>query len=468
MTQAQYDTAQLIERLRPLQDEIATIQANYSQIVADMDKSRTTQRIDADNIRLDFETIQKQADTLAEDLTDLRDDLDDLGSLPAVQVINESLTLSLPEWQAHIARLKANFDALKSFVRSDEAIAKYLDNGGRRGIFSRKPDLSDEMIAQFIAFDQSLVDAIAGLKSFEASQLSALVEQSKNQVDQDYQTQVIQAEGATQAQIADVRVRAQTLIDELGAVSRTWRYSLWESFIKKSPRSDDFPSVIRVGNYVDDSISIVGDVPMLMPFTPDKHIVILAETDQFGQAQALLQSIVMRLIITLPADSAQFTFVDMAGDVLPFAKRAPKDLGGDTVFSDTDGINEALQGALHHIRQNSQEYVGSRFASLMAYNAQAKIHIPYQFICVSDLPSGFNPQALERLETIIERGAKAGVLLLTVVDKATQAFNLNALMREAVVINATPTTFSVNSMDFVPDSLTDKALMGALLSALRG
>lgn len=64
MTQTQYDTAQLVERLRPLQDEIATIQANYSQIVADMDKSRTTQRIDADNIRLDFETLQKQADTL--------------------------------------------------------------------------------------------------------------------------------------------------------------------------------------------------------------------------------------------------------------------------------------------------------------------------------------------------------------------------------------------------------------------
>jgi len=135
MTQIVPDTIQLVATLRPFQDEIEQAQADYTAFVAELDKNRIVKRIDADNLRLDFTTIQQQVQSLAEELTDLRDDLDDLGKLPAVGTVANSLILTLPEWHAHIDTLKSDFDALKTLIRADEAIAKYLDNGGRRGIF---------------------------------------------------------------------------------------------------------------------------------------------------------------------------------------------------------------------------------------------------------------------------------------------------------------------------------------------
>jgi hypothetical protein len=466
MTQIVPDTMQLVASLRPFQDEIAQAQAEYTAFVAELDKNRTVKRIDADNLRLDFATIQKQVESLAEDLTDLRDDLDDLGKLPAVGTVANSIVLTLPEWHAHIDQLKSDFDALKIVIRVDEAIAKYLDNGGRRGIFSRKPDLDDALIMQFTAFDQSLVDALAGLSVFETDQLPALIEQTKTGVDDDYQAQITHAETEMRAKIDAINARATAVFDDLGVVAREWKQALWESFIRKPTRPTTFPTVIRLGKYLGDEADGV-TVPMLIPFQTDKHLIIVADADQFATAQALLQSIIMRLFVTVPSGTAKFTLIDVTENTLSFANRLPKSLGGGRLLREADDINDAFQEALHHIRQYSQDHLGMLHKTLTDYNAQAKIVAPYQLVCVADLSNGFNPKAQDRLATLIERGGKAGVLLLAVVDKNTQSLNLPDLMRESVVISADSAGFSVGDMRFEPDSFTDKTLLSSLLTGLK-
>ncbi|MDZ4672438.1 MAG: hypothetical protein SH821_16375 [Phototrophicales bacterium] len=466
MTQIVPDTIQLVATLRPFQDEIEQAQADYTAFVAELDKNRIVKRIDADNLRLDFTTIQQQVQSLAEELTDLRDDLDDLGKLPAVGTVANSLILTLPEWHAHIDTLKSDFDALKTLIRADEAIAKYLDNGGRRGIFSRKPDLDDALIMQFTSFDQSLVDALAGLATFETDQLPTLIEQTKTGVDADYEAQIAHAETEMHAKMDAIHARATAVFDDLGAVAREWQQALWESFIRKPTRPTTFPDVIRLGKYLGDDAQ-GATVPMLIPFQTDKHLIIVANTDQFAKAQALLQSIIMRLLLTVPSGTAKFTLIDVTENTLSFAKRLPKSFGGGGLLRDADEINDGLQEALHHIRQYSQEHLGIVYKTLTAYNAQAKIFVPYHMICVADLSNGLNPKAQERLATLIERGSKAGVLLLAVVDKANRSVDLSALMRESVVISADSTGFSVGDMRFEPDSLPDKTLLGNLLAGLK-
>ncbi|HRF94758.1 MAG TPA: hypothetical protein PLZ51_06185, partial [Aggregatilineales bacterium] len=125
-----------------------------------------------------------------------------------------------------------------------------------------------------------------------------------------------------------------------------------------------------------------------------------------------------------------FTLIDVTENALPFANRLPKSFGVGNLLRDADEINDGLQAALHHIRQYSQDHLGIVYKTLTAYNAQAKIFAPYQLICVADLSNGFNPKAQERLVTLIERGNKAGVLLLAVVDKANRSLDLDALNRE--------------------------------------
>lgn len=465
MTQNMLDTAQLIASLAPMQAEIAQVESDYTASLAELDRQRISKRIDADNLRLDFTNLRKQVESLAEDIADLREDLDDLGKLPAVQTAANTLSMSFVDWQNHVAQLKTDFDALKTAIRADEKIASYLDNGGRRGIFSRKPDLDDDLITQFLAYDQALVDALAGLATFEADGLPAYIETAKTGVETDYQTAVAQAEADKQAQIQAIRARSSALFDGLGDVSRVWKYSLWENFIRTARRATEFPKMLYLGKYIGDD-AFGADVPMLIPFQTHKHLIIMADNDHFAQAQGLLTAIIMRLVVTLPANSAKFTLIDTTnGATLPFEKRLPKDLGGEALITDADGINDAFQAGLHHIRQNGQDAM--RYENVTAYNAQAKIPIPYQFICVADLANNLNPKSQERLETIIERGGKAGVLLLAVVNASSISVDMKVLTRESVVIVADETGFSMNGMRFEPDSLTDKALFGGLLSALR-
>ena len=262
------------------------------------------------------------------------------------------------------------------------------------------------------------------------------------------------------------RTRANAIFDDLGAVAREWQYAEWESFIRKPTRPTIFPAVIRLGKYLGDDAQ-GASIPMLIPFQTDKHLIILADTDQFSKAQTLLQSIIMRLLVTVPLGTAKLTLIDVSENVLPFANRLPKSFGVANLLRDADEINDGLQAALHHIRQYSQDHLGIVYKTLTAYNAQAKIFVPYQLICAADLSNGFNPKAQERLATLIERGSKAGVLLLAVVNKANRSLDLPALMRESVVISADSTGFSVGDMRFEPDSLTDKALLGSLLAGLK-
>ncbi|MCU0481709.1 MAG: hypothetical protein MUE54_10940 [Anaerolineae bacterium] len=465
MTPNSTDTAQFIASLAPMQTEIAQIEADYTASLAELDRQRTSKRIDADNLRLDFTNLRKQVESLAEDIADLREDLDDLGKLPAVQTVANTLSMSFADWHSHVAQLETDFDALKTAIRADEKIATYLDNGGRRGIFSRKPDLDADLITQFLAYDQALVDTLAGLTTFEADGLPAYIEQAKAGVEADYQTGVAQAEADKLAKVEAIRARSSALFDGLGDMSRAWQYNLWEHFIRTAKRATEFPKLLHLGKYIGaDAFGV--DVPMFIPFQTHKHLIILADDDHFAQAQGLLVSVIMRLVVTLPPNSAKFTLIDTTnGEKLPFDKRLPKDLGGDGLITDADGISDALQAGLHHIRQNGQDIL--RYDNLTAYNDQAKIPIPYQFICFADLTNGLNPKSAERLETLIERGGKAGVLVLGVMRSSLSVVNMNMLTRESVIIWADANGFSVNGMSFEADTITDKALLGGVLSALR-
>jgi len=459
------DTAQLIASLAPMQAEIAQIEADFTASLAELDRQRTSKRIDADNLRLDFTNLRKQVESLVEDIADLREDLDDLGKLPAVQTVSNTLSFSFSDWQNHVSQLKTDFDALKTTIRADEKIANYLDNGGRRGIFSRKPDLDDDLITQFLAYDQALVDTLAGLNTFESDGLPAYIEDAQSQVETDYQTALAQAETDKHAKIEAIRARSSALFDGLGDISRAWKYDLWQPFIRTARRATEFPQMLHLGKYMGED-AFGADVPMLIPFQTYKHLIIVVDDAYFAQAQQLLTAIIMRLVVTLPPNSAKFTLIDVTnGTTLPFEKRLPKDLGGDSLITDADKINDAYQAGLHHIRQNGQNSI--RHDNLTAYNAQSKVPIPYQFICVADLSLGANLKSVERLETIIERGGKAGVLLLAVVRSSSSAVDIKMLTRESVIILADVTGFSVNGMRFEPDAITDKALLGGVLSALR-
>jgi DNA segregation ATPase FtsK/SpoIIIE, S-DNA-T family len=219
-----------------------------------------------------------------------------------------------------------------------------------------------------------------------------------------------------------------------GQLPHDWSEPYWSTW---SPPAK-FPALVRFGQMRVDLKQIadnskgagratlelppIFDVPAPLAFPRGASL--LVQHDRVGREQAIrvLQTVMTRLLTSLPAGRARFTIIDPVGlgqNFAGFMHLADHDeaLVGARIWTETDQIEQRIADMTEHMETVIQKYLRNEFATIDDYNAQAgELAEPYRFLVVADYPTGFQGDSFRRLASIAATGARCGVYVLVCRD----------------------------------------------------
>jgi S-DNA-T family DNA segregation ATPase FtsK/SpoIIIE len=217
-----------------------------------------------------------------------------------------------------------------------------------------------------------------------------------------------------------------------------WDDPAWRDW---SPPEAFSPS-IRFGQLTVDRRTIPGGIPederlatpvpetFTLPTTVDfpDHCSLLLLADTEGREQALqtLQTVMLRLLTSLPPGKVRFTILDPVGLGQNFAgfmhlADYEESFVTSRIWTETRHIEQRLADLTEHMENVIQKYLRNEFESIADYNEHAgEIAEPYRFLVISDFPANFSDVAAQRLKSIISSGARCGVHTLMTVDRRQQ------------------------------------------------
>lgn len=155
-----------------------------------------------------------------------------------------------------------------------------------------------------------------------------------------------------------------------------------------------------------------------------KQASLLIQTDRAGRDQAMgtLQTVMLRLLTTLPPGRVRFTIIDPVGlgqNFAGFMHLADHDeaLVGGRIWTDSEHIEARLRDLTEHMETVIQKYLRNEFQTIDDYNEQAgELSEPYRFLVISDFPVGFEGDSFRRLSSILQSGPRCGVYTLILRD----------------------------------------------------
>jgi energy-coupling factor transporter ATP-binding protein EcfA2 len=223
-------------------------------------------------------------------------------------------------------------------------------------------------------------------------------------------------------------------------------------------------------------------LPALAPFPDRCSLLWTAGGAAHDQAVAHARAVVLRILTSLPAGKARFTFLDPAAlgeHFAPFLHLADHDerLVGGRVWTEPRQIEQQLEALAEHMTHVIQKYLRGQFADIAAYNARAgDVAEPYRFLVVAGFPAGFTPEAVRRLQTIVAAGPRCGINTLLVVDPAVEppaGLDLDGLRRHFACFDFRGGEFVWQDDDFGPwplrlDSPPEAGRVAALLHEVGG
>jgi hypothetical protein len=151
---------------------------------------------------------------------------------------------------------------------------------------------------------------------------------------------------------------------------------------------------------------------------------LLIQTDRAGRSEAMgtIQTVMLRLLTTLPPGRVRFTIVDPVGlgqNFAGFMHLADHDeaLVGGRIWTDSEHIEARLRDLTEHMETVIQKYLRNEFQTIDDYNEQAgELAEPYRFLVISDFPVGFEGDSFRRLSSILQSGPRCGVYTLILRD----------------------------------------------------
>jgi DNA segregation ATPase FtsK/SpoIIIE-like protein len=219
-----------------------------------------------------------------------------------------------------------------------------------------------------------------------------------------------------------------------GQAPHDWAEPYWATWTPPQK----FPALVRFGEMRVDLQQIAngskqnGEVKLKLPATFSvpaplafpHGASLLIQHDRTGREGAvrLLQTVMTRLFISLPAGRARFTIIDPVGlgqNFAGFMHLADHDeaLVGTRIWTESDQIEQRLADMTEHMETVIQKYLRNEFATIDEYNAQAgELAEPYRFLVVADFPTAFQGDAFRRLASIAATGARCGVYVLVARD----------------------------------------------------
>ena len=166
-------------------------------------------------------------------------------------------------------------------------------------------------------------------------------------------------------------------------------------------------------------------IPAFLGAPTRMSLVIEAPTDRRADGLRILQNAVSRILVSIPAGKARFTFVDPVGLGQSFAgfmhlADEMELLVTDRIWTDPKHIEQRLADLTEHMETVIQKYLRNEYPSIEAYNEQAgEIAEPYRFLVMADFPVNVSDQAAKRFASILQSGARCGVHVLLLRDLRT-------------------------------------------------
>ena len=314
--------------------------------------------------------------------------------------------------RSHVQRIDAKYPSLLGELRRhyDEEIAANRANW--KQVSTRYREKHDGTLASLQARCQERHDEVESRYRREWSAM---------------QTEWIDGVAAARQEVSRLNDRSAQLFPE-------WADSSWSTWTP----GHSFAPAIRFGAVAvdmntlpgglpQDSRLLVGDptrftIPAVLSF-PD-HCSILLETGAEGRDRAVqtLQTIMMRLLTTIPPGKVRFTIFDPVGLGRNFAgfmhlADYNEAFVGGKIWTEARHIEQRLADLTEHMENVIQKYLRNEYETIAQYNEHAgEIAEPYRFVVVSDFPTNFSDAAAKRLLSILSSGPRCGVYTLIAMD----------------------------------------------------
>jgi DNA segregation ATPase FtsK/SpoIIIE-like protein len=228
-------------------------------------------------------------------------------------------------------------------------------------------------------------------------------------------------------------------------------------------RLDQVPKAIPTDEELRALTPAAFDLPALCDF-PGRSSLLLQASDA-GRTAAVqtLQTIVFRLLTSMPAGKVRFVIVDPVGlgqNFAAFMHLADYDemLVASRIWTETPHIEQRLADLTLHMENVIQKYLRNQYETIMDYNVHAgEVAEPFRVLVVANFPVNFSPEAIRRLISIMSSGPRCGVLTLLSVDTKVplpKGFDLADLEQNSLNFTWDGQRFRWKDPDFAPYPLT--------------
>ena len=300
--------------------------------------------------------------------------------------------------------------------------------------------------------------AIAEARSAYERQLHRATQQHERQASEaetSYDQVVSKAHGDYESVISGLIEDAKTLYQSGGLQAVPWDDMLWRSWASAAEGS--VPTFTRVGQLVEAGQWHGLTLPALLPLVGGDNVLLKASGAAKATTAQAVQSLMLRLLATMPPGKSRFLLVDPVGlgqNVAAFMHLADYDesLVSGKAWTEPQHIEQQLADFSAHMETVIQKFLRDRYPSMEAYNADAgEVAEPYRVLVVMNFPVNFTDAAARRLVSIAANGPRCGVYTLITVDTEQplpHGFNLADLERTATVITWDGQRFVWQDRDF--------------------
>ncbi len=261
------------------------------------------------------------------------------------------------------------------------------------------------------------------------------------EIDEELHHSIAAAEEEYQGSIGKIRENLATIEGQYNNIAElNWDSPKWNEYLAQV--ESEIPHLMRIGQLMAKGKKDSIEMPAFLPILDTNNILIKASGVGKDNARALIQSIMLKMLGSLPSGKLRFICIDPVGlgsTMAGFIKDLPDILTGGQAWYDQMHIEQRLSELEAQMALIKQKYLGIHFSSMEEYNAQAgQIEEPYRLLVISDFPARFTDSAAQKLISIATNGPSTGVYVLIMVDedqsKMPYSFNMQDLERTASII----------------------------------
>lgn len=305
--------------------------------------------------------------------------------------------------------------------------------------------------------DYATLQQIPPLAQSLRKKWTATIEQKYQQQLKEWQVRQTEAnrqlEQSLANEIAELLVASTAFISEAGICGMSWNASAWEEW----QPDERLNTVVRLGVISNGLRKELPTIPAFIACPGEENLLFKAAGAGKDIAVAAIQSLMLRLLATLPPSKVRFTLIDPVGlgqNVATFMQLTDHDerLVSSRAWTETRHIEQQLADLSEHMENVIQKYLRGQHQTIEEYNKKAgEVAEAYRILVVMGFPVNFSEEAARRLVKIATNGPRCGVSTIVMMDTeqpVPYGFNVADLERAATVIAWNGQCFVWQDKDF--------------------